>query len=61
MDILFNVLASPIYVLVIIQVLQSCKPICNLSLIQFPNLQLIQLLQVKSLPIIPLCGLLTHC
>ena len=32
-DNLFNVLPSPIYVLVIAHVLQSCKPVCNLNLI----------------------------
>ena len=60
LNILFNVLPSPIYVLFVVQVLQSCKPICNLNLILFPNLWLIKLPQVKSLIIKPLCGLLTH-
>ena len=59
LEILFNVLPSPIYVLVIVQVLQSCKPVCNLNLILFPNLWLIKLPQVISLPIKPLCSLLT--
>ena len=39
-DILFNVFPSPIYVLVIAQILQSWKPVCNLNLILFPNLWL---------------------
>jgi hypothetical protein len=36
---LLNVLPSPIYVPVIVQVLQNCKPVCNLNVILFPNLQ----------------------
>ena len=40
-DILFYALPSPIYVLTITWVLQSCKAVWNLNLILFPNLQLI--------------------
>ena len=29
---MFNVLPNPIYILVLIQVLKSCKPICNFNL-----------------------------
>ena len=39
LDIMFNVPPIPIYVLVIVQVLQSYKPVFNLNLILFPNLQ----------------------
>jgi hypothetical protein len=35
LDILFNVLPSPIYILVIVQVLQSCKPVCNLIILYY--------------------------
>ena len=40
LDILINVLPSPIYVFIIAQILQSCKPVCNLNLTLFPNLWL---------------------
>ena len=43
LDILFNVLPSPIDVLVIVQILQSCRPVCNLNLILFPNLWILVL------------------
>jgi len=49
--ILFNVLPGPIYVFVITQGLQTCKPGCKLNLILFPNLQFIYLLEIKSFPI----------
>ena len=41
LDIIFNVLPSPVYVLSISLVHQSPKPVCNLNLILFSNLQLI--------------------
>ena len=40
-DILYNVLPSTIYVLTVTLVLHLCKPVGDLSLILFPNLQLI--------------------
>ena len=61
LDIIFNALPSPVYVLSISSVHQSPKPVCNPNLILFPILWLIKLPQVKSLPIEPLCGLFTHC
>jgi hypothetical protein len=39
-DILFNNFSSLIYVLAVILVLHNCKPIWDLNLIRFPNLQL---------------------
>ena len=60
-SIFFNVPPSPIYVLVITYVLQSCKLVCNLNLKPFPNLQLIQLPEIKSFHIKLLYYLFTYC
>ena len=53
LDISFNVLPSPLYVLVIVHILESCEPVCDLNLILFPNLWLIAL-ETKQ------CGAVLH-
>ena len=56
-----NILPSPIYVLAITSVIQNYKPVSDLNMILFANLQLIQFPDIKHLHIKILGCLFTFC
>jgi len=59
-DFLFNVSQSCVYILAIVQVIRSCKPVGGFNFILVSNFHIAQILEAESLHITFLCRSFTY-